>query len=82
MNKSYILAFLGVLALGFAFSELSKNVLRDRENARLWADERLKAYEICVNLAAPDTSTNLGGTGYYDAMKLAFRGCKNLSEEF
>jgi len=55
----------------------------DYVERQLWADERLKAFEVCVSYVAEDP-TVFGSAGYgsYDAYIAAFRACKNVSDSF
>lgn len=61
------------------------SVYRNQEDRKLWTQEQLKAYEVCINRTLPEANTDIskvGFTSYHDAFKATFRSCKNVSDDF
>lgn len=57
----------------------------DYAERQLWAEERLKTYEVCLTAVMPNNPADITQAGYtsaYDGLIAAFRACKNMSESF
>jgi len=55
---------------------------QDQENRQVWAQERIKAYEICLSTVLPVDFSKAGYTSSYDGFKASFRACKSVSDNF